>query len=289
MAYEIDTATDYLDLLARIETFAGNQGWTVHRSTYDAAAGTDGELILEGPGLSGNEAIVVGLRSYSDSGNDRWNFALRGFTSYDGSAWDSLPGASPEVYVPLWSSSIPYWLMVNGQRILLMAKVSTYYMHAYLGFVSTYSTASEYPYPLFIGGTSNSESENYTSISVHQAYWNYPDADSHGQWWRPDNQWWGINSDYDDGPRLFPWYEVHAVVSGVREGIGTHVLLPAILMDASSNQTVRGVVGELDGLFWVSGFGAGVEDTVTVGTQDYVVGQDVQRAEDNDHCALELA
>jgi len=288
MAFENAIASDYLDLLSKIETLANNNGWTIRRSTYDAANGTDGELILEGSGLSGNEAIVVGFRSYSDSSNDLWNWALRGFTGWDDVAWDDLPGASSEVYVPLRDNDIEYWLMINAQRILLMAKVSTRYMHAYLGFFDSYSTSSEYPYPMFIGGSARFENTKYSDSSGFGVYWSPTMGDGAGQWRHPNNQWLALDADSAVGPSLWPWFEVFDHVSvDLRDGLGTYVLLPAILRNDDQDDE-RGVAGALDGVYWTTGFGLSVEDTITVNAQDYIVGQAASSASDDDHCALEL-
>jgi hypothetical protein len=271
-------------------TFDVVQGWTAQRSTYDAGTDTDGELILEGVGLGGGEAIVVGVQSFRDAGNDRYNWRLRGFTSFDGSTWNALPGASTEVYLPLWSSSIPYWLIVNEQRLVLMAKVSTIYVHAYLGFVDTYATDTEHAYPLLVGGSALTDTVGYSDAASLRAYWADSGLGNPGYLYRPDGVWDQVRQDSTTGVELWPWtLDDETWFTHLRDGFGLHPMLPAVLISRPSGTKPRGVVGELDGVYWVSGFGASVEDTVTVGSQDHVLGQDINRNGRNDHVALELA
>jgi hypothetical protein len=52
----------------------------------------------------------------------------------------------------LWDASIPYWFVVNGRRVVVVAKLNTQYEIAYLGFVDPYFTPDQWPYPLAIGG-----------------------------------------------------------------------------------------------------------------------------------------
>lgn len=291
MAFEIDTASDYLDLLARIETFATANGWTSLRSTYDETTGTDGELILQGEGLSATDEIIVGIQSYQDVGAGRYNFRIRGFSAYDGAAWGSLPGLSAERYVPLWQNPIDYWLIVNAQRILLMAKVSTFYHYMYLGFIDSYSTDDEYPYPLMIGGTSDLSTETYSNVNC-QAFWG-KNAVSVAELRLPNAQWVTVNNTAlpSNVFHILPW-RIGASGTGfpnLRDGFSVVPLAPAVIVLPTTTTEIKGALGQLDGVFWLPGPNVSVEDTVTIGAEDYVVGHDIFRGSTNDHCALRLA
>src|SRR5690606_35600605 len=121
MAFEIATATDYLDLLARVEAFAVTHGWTVHRSDYDELAGTDGELILGAPGVSGGQDIICAIRATHSDPSDIHNWEIKGARQFSAQAFNSLTTQSPSRWLPLWNDSIPYWLVCNGQRLAMVA------------------------------------------------------------------------------------------------------------------------------------------------------------------------
>lgn len=291
MAFEIDTATNYLDLLARVEAFAVANGWTSRRSTYNAGTSTDGELILEGEGLSATDAIVVGVQTFKDVAAGRYNFRIRGFTGWDGAVWNSLPGPSAERYVPLWQNSIPYWLMVNAQRILLMAKCSTFYHYMHLGFIDTYSTDDEYPYPLMIGGTASSSTVKY-SDATPRAFWG-KNSQNEAELIMPSGLWVTISniSNIANGFAIMPWRwgAGGQVFPVVRDGFGVVPLVPAVVTMPTGTAGIKGTFGQVDGMYWAPGPNISVEDIITIGGTDYVIGHDVFRGSTNDHVALRLA
>ena len=47
--------------------------------------------------------------------------------------------------------SIPYWFLADGRRVIIVAKITTVYEHAYLGFLDAYATPGEWTYPLVVG------------------------------------------------------------------------------------------------------------------------------------------
>lgn len=161
MAYEIGAATDFKNLLVKLKTFvstsadliAAGQQWTILR---DDVSGINHELILKGPGYSGDDEILVSITTEEDDTNDYHNWILDGFYSYDQDvATDQQPGKIKKGYEPLlslWNNPIDYWITANGARIVLVAKVSSVYISMYLGFFEPYATPSEYPYPLVVAG-----------------------------------------------------------------------------------------------------------------------------------------
>jgi hypothetical protein len=119
------------------------------------------ELILQGVG-SGADQLFIGIRSYA-TGTPR-NFELAGFTGYTATApWANQPGVSPGrwdlneqgAYVPLNTTTINYWLFINGRRIIGIFKNSGAYPNMYLGWTNPFGTAAEFPYPMYVGGCSS--------------------------------------------------------------------------------------------------------------------------------------
>lgn len=162
MAFQTGTATDYKNLLSILRTFALANGWTEDRY----AQGAEDELIIHGDGDASDE-IYIGIDTYSDSGPGYYNWALRGFTGYDsGVDWSSQPGTSSSTYIPLRDSTIDYWLFINGRRICMIAKTGSSYQFMYAGFIDTYSTDAEWPYPLMVMGSSGNATTVFNSNEI---------------------------------------------------------------------------------------------------------------------------
>lgn len=124
------------------------------------------ERLLQGIG-SGADEVYVGFRTYQDLGVDAFNWEVAGMTGYSAaSQWDVQPGINPGrwydtvtvnrggSFVPLDDASMSFWFNQNGRRIIGVVKCGTgSYMNFYAGFVDPFNTTTEYPYPLFIGGS----------------------------------------------------------------------------------------------------------------------------------------
>jgi hypothetical protein len=208
MAYEIGVATDYKDLLARMQDFLNNPGraiasgdtsiselqpmssgefWQIKRwnTNYDGDNGI--EMILQGLGSSGDDEIYIGVQTYYHAGDDYYNWRLQGFTGYSaGQDFDSQPGAMTDApnynpKVTLWNSSIPYWFVGNGRRFAMIAKVSTVYVACYMGFLLPYGIPNQIPYPLAIGGSSvgyESDAKRWSGLAAEHR--NYYDTSEDG-------------------------------------------------------------------------------------------------------------
>jgi hypothetical protein len=290
MAYETGTVTDasgsfalaHQNLLERIknqvtsEAFMGaGQAWAAER--YDTTG--DHELILRGPGLSGTEEIYVGIKLYHDANADYYNCKVAGLTGYvSGNTFETQPGASGMLGVPLHNQSITYWLIANGQRIALAAKVGTpVYESFYIGNFLPYATPSQYPYPVIAAGMLSSASATRFSETTHSMPYKGNRAN--------------LKMRFVDGvwkqPECWPWN--NGLLAGstyqMRESPTDHYpLLPVTLNDSTPN-----IYGELDGIYFVSGFNNAVENTITIGGDTYLVVQDVWRTSHIDYYAMKLA
>lgn len=267
----VGTLAHYM-MLDKIRSFALASGfWEVLR--YDDTI-DNRELILKGEGYSGTEEIFVGFRCYQNASADVYNMTVAGFTGYvAGNSFASQPGAIL-LGVPAHNNRIDYWLTVNPQRIALAMKVGTpVYESAYAGKFLPYATPSQYPYPVFVGGMLTNESETRFSDSSHSMY-------AKGN---RDNCRMRFNDGTWRVPDTWPWVDSQLTSSEhVRDTDGNYPLLPVMLNDS------QGIYGELDGIFHISGFNNAVENTLTVGGDDYVVIQDVSRTGFADYYALRL-
>ncbi len=307
MAYEIGTATDYRDLLRKLRTFLtgtalGSQAWTELR--WDEQTTTQ-ELILRAPGLAGTEEIYCGIRSYQDATSGYYMWDLNGFIGYNAAnGFYAQPGAMPGPYVPcmsLWNTSIPYWFVANGRRVVVVAKVSTLYEAGYLGFIKPYATPNQYPYPLLVGGSMTGErGRNYSVTNPNHRHFIDPGENSYGNAYTacmlrgPSGTWLPFqNVIYSSGEQYYDtnrmvWPTCYEYLGGIREAPdGTYVLLPVVLTQYNS-ATDHDLFGELDGCYWVSGFNNASENLVNVGGVDHLVVQNVYRTSVRSYWALRL-
>lgn len=310
MAVEIGTASHHKDLLDKLRLFlttntdlvTAGQEWTT--LSWANVAGED-ELILRGRGMSGLENIHIGLRSYSDVSNDRYGWELKGYSGYNaGASWSTHPGYSGASYVALSNFTpadplrIPYWFVANGQRVVVVAKIETTYHACYLGKFLPYATPEQYPSPLFIGGENSSQIGYYNTAHETRHFADpglgtrYQNLD--GAWFVVQNFYSSSGSEADKYDNtIWPFQGSGSssdanidYVRGMRENIdGTYPILPLIL---NTNTPAVASLGELDGCFWTTGFGAAAEDIITIGGASYLVVQNVHRSASYYHWALKL-
>lgn len=271
----VGTLAHYM-MLDKIRSFALASGfWQVLR--YDDTIDKR-ELILKGEGYSGTEEIFVGFRCYQNANADVYNMTVAGFTGYvAGNSFEAQPGAIL-LGIPAHNNRIDYWLTVNPQRIALAMKVGTpVYESCYAGKFLPYATPSQYPYPVYCGGMLVDESETRFSDGTH--FFFLQGETNRGRMRFNDGTW--------RTPETWPWNNGELTGSGssdeqVRDTDGNYPLVPVTLNDS------QGVYGELDGLYYISGFNNAVENTLTVNGDDYVVIQNVGRTGFSDYYALRL-
>lgn len=149
--------------------------WSIQRLTGGGVSLTSPcELIAKGPG-AGTDSIYGGILTVSNVGADWYNWKVGGFTGFaTASAFELQSGYSGEattpVHLALWQSDIPFWFVVNGRRIIVVAKISTVYEMMYLGFITPYASPGQYPYPMFVGG---SLSHHGGAPAVGSANWRF--------------------------------------------------------------------------------------------------------------------
>jgi hypothetical protein len=269
------------------------------------------EMIWQAPGNGGLDQIIVGAKAFSNVGADYYDWRLGGFSAFNaGQAFTAQSGyvggagqAQSSPVLSLWNSTIPYWIIANGRRVIIIAKISTVYVAAYLGFMSSYMAPGAFPYPLIVGGNlaflnepvvtdpswrwsyagvemrnfaipfASSMSGDYqSSLRLRLTFGTWRGFDisnaeaTYGQLW--PNAYVDPAANYDWRPNLD----------------GTYPLLPVVLFDATPN-----IYGELDGVYSTAGFSQGSENTITVGGIPYLVVQNVFRNTKADFFAVRLS
>lgn len=287
------TATNHYDLLNKIVTHLtsgamGSQAWTLLKSEFLQPNDTEYRY-LRAPGLSGTDNIYINLAVNQQPGPDIFTLHIRGAIAFNNLlTWGVQPGTSPTSIVPLWDSTIPYWLIANGRRFIIIAKVSTTYQSGYAGFFIPYGTSSEMPYPIVVMG--NSGSSNRWSTADYRTGGFFDPVNGSSRFRFFDGAWVEI-ANYEnradirqDFTTTTIWPFSYNFGIGMQRD-GSYALYPTILHSAYS---APNVLGELEGVFQVSGFSNASEDIITIGADQYLVVQSVYRTSNRDYAAIKL-
>lgn len=285
-------------------TFSVTPPWLSQRSVSGS------EMIWEAPGNGGLEQIFVGVKEFHDVGGDYWNWRLGGFTAFNsGQTFEQQAGylggnnqAHPSPVLTLWNSTIPYWIVASGRRVVLVAKISTVYVSMYLGLMNTYMAPGAFPYPLVVGGNLAFQSEpgvgsanwrwSYSGNEMRAFPFGFPNAMS-GFYQSPlalrlaSGIWTGF--DLSSGETIFgqiwPYAYVLAGSFDWRPNLdGGYAMLPIVLFDSTPN-----VYGELDGVLATTGFSQGAENTITENGIAHLVVQNVFRNTKQDFFTVRLS
>jgi len=255
-------------LLALIKQKAELNGWTTLR--YDVTS-ANRELILKGVGLSGTEEIYIGFRCYQSIGADYYNMTAAVFTAYiAGNTFLTQPGVALSAF-PCHNLRIDYWLSVNAQRITGGLKVGTpIYVPFYAGKFLPYTLPTQWPYPVAVGGMFLSEPATRYSDTAQSIPYK------------------GNRSNFlirkIDGVYASPYAWPFTAQYNTRDTGTIYPLMPIVLHNNSST-----IYGELDGIYYISGFQQGVENTLVIGGVTYVVMQDVYRTGFSDYFAIRMS
>lgn len=318
MGYAIGTVTKgagdncHYQLLGVIKTLAEANGWVTQR--YDTAS-ANRELILKSQGLSGTEEIYVGFQTYQNVGADYYNILAATFTGYvAANTFTGQPGYIGSG-VPAHNNAITYFISCNAQRIVACLKVGTpVYEHFYVGKMFPYARPGEYPSPLVNAGMFNgAETKRFSDTAQQFPYPGYYySTTSYLKLRGLDGSW---NSVW-----CYPFTNKSSDVNALAGPATSNSLVPAdtyyqlepiILSQLSTTTTPSNVWGELDGVYFCSGFNNSVENVVqmggtstidqtgmtvlqavdailAVGGRAFVMCQNVNRTSWRDYVALEM-
>ncbi len=276
------------------------------------------QMIWQAPGNGGLDAILVGAKLFSSVTADYYNWRLGGFLAFDaGLAFENQAGyvggvaqAQPSPVLNLWDSSIPYWFIANGRRVIVIAKISTVYVAAYLGFLAPYASPGSFPYPLVVGGSMAWDGLSAAAIEPSATdarwRWSYTGTEihsfpmSHGGSASGNPQgaqlrmrltggnWQGFIAANDpQWGRIWPIEDSHAggMLDWRADLDGGYSILPVVLRDPQIPNTY----GELEGVGAITGFQQSAENTITAGADQWLVVPDVFRGSKVDYFAVKLA
>lgn len=256
-------------MLELIRDVCEAEGWLILR--YDTST-ENRELIMMAPGLSGGEEIYCGIYCYQSIPNDYYNLAVATMRGYvPDNTFLSQPGISPVSGVPAHNVRIDYWISVNGQRLNVAMKVGTPVYETFtIGKFHQYARPSQYPQPLVAIGMLNGAPGTRYSDTTHSM--GYKGGRGNCRVHFNDGSWLQ--------PLCYPW--AGGLSSNLRPGEPIYALTPVQLYNSTN------ILGELDGIFHITGFNNVVENTLSINGVDYVVIQDVGRTSFGDYIALEL-
>ena len=281
----VNVTTDYFD------TVASGAGWQTQFPWMAVKSpGNDGLL----------QTVFHSLQAQDIPGSDIYSMVVYPHTSYSAlNSADTQPGRDGGfAIVPAANIAMNYWMVANGRRFAMGLKVSTIYAGMYMGLMLPYARPSVYPLPWFLGGSSSNAATRWSDsgTSVLNVFARAQDSASvSGQAavrditgvWRHVAQHNILSSDATFAPgRMYP-QSLRGSGSGinyVRENFGGgYPLIPL-----APGVTSVGMMGEIDGCFWTTGFGQAAENTINVDRFDHVVFQNIFRNTIADYWALRM-
>jgi hypothetical protein len=163
----------------------GTNAWT--ELSYNGS----NSAIYNAPGLSGAEQIGVGIGFEANVGTD--SYALTGwmFRSYNALlSHTAQPGYSGTGYQAIWNQPTPYWFIGNGQRVIVVTKISTVYTASYIGKFLMYGAPGEYPQPYVRLMTYQDNSLRWSSINENFRCFFDPGSHLGSHMLNPNGQWY---------------------------------------------------------------------------------------------------
>lgn len=280
---------------------------------YDASGifiGTPGEqTILKAPFSSEGNFALVKLTLGSSRDSNWFNIGLQSGVSIENLTYDignsetltyaSFVNPSPVTYFPsvdaVGVNNISYWLAVNGRRFACATKADTVYTGCYGGLFLPYGTLTQYPYPMVVGEASGVETVSIQDVDVQTRTFIDPGQGSL-QVYRPDNTWWAYSNQAFDR-NVWPFDEVSQILDEPETFLAGHTsigtiaaapaypMFPCILHESNPQNNA---LGELEGVFGVSGFNNTSENIIDVGGVDHLVVQDLFRTDVGNYWAMKL-
>lgn len=265
------------------------------------------EWVWQSPGLDGARPSYMCMRTVHNQPADIFNIGLLGFRSWDSTQLTtaqpgvSIGGAVNAQVKGFMSASSPfgYWFVVNGQRLIVVMKIGSVYQICYLGFGLPYEPPSVHPYPMIVAGTYKDASSRY-SITV--ADYRNPTDPGHGTMtaYYPDSVWrehanrtvlTGTEGTIDTAAgyegKVWPtnYNATTIAIDYLKDNIdGSRFLFPCVLY----NTVPRHTWGEIDGLYWSTGFGITAETVIREDRFDHLMIPNVFRNGAKDYGAVRL-
>lgn len=286
---------------------------------------SESNLALKGTGLAGADEIFLFFRTWYATDEGAYALTFNAGTGYlpNERSLNKQPGLNPRgnMVVPLWQTTMPYWFVANGRRVIFVFKVSTSYESGYAGLFLPFATPSQYALPLYIGGSAapDSPSYKYDYVSAAHSCFCIPGQVSYasssddfvtystGRVMLPDGSWFGLTNRPNSSTNsealihgsgtpgsIYPWNTFGDGLMNstsnapFRENVGgSYSPVPAQLFQRRPIGNSKWL-GQLDGVAYISGFGNGPENTGVIDGKNYTVFQNAYRNSISEFFALKM-
>lgn len=291
MAFFTGTATNLANLLVHIRDHLDDEGWAINAYTTGGAAPNPDYLYVTGPGYGTGYEVSFAIRTYTDAPNNHYCLELRAATAYDPAAdWGLQPGVSPNsTFTRCWNSGMTYWLAVSDRRIVLVVKCSNTYHSMYAGYMNTFANPIEYPYPFYMAGdaaipgpfgATENKTRSIANPGLGAAYVREP-----GGLWRAVAVYGDASDDfsvasasrytmwpymaYSSGLEFTPVYSRPPFARGAPlPGLpGSLWMMNAYIIGMTDD---AGVIGALEGVYWIPGNTISAEQEFTIGSDEFI-------------------
>ncbi len=328
MAYDNDTVAGNVALWDYIIDFLttglGADNWDV---AWTAPGGEEDGIVLKAAGSTGTEEIFIGFSRVDSVDTDANHINIYGMTGVleDATNMSGHINVSPEVRIWADASTMKVWIVANARRMIIVVNISTVYQAAYAGFYLPYAPPTSYPYPMFIGGTSNIDTDvaDWRSTSPYHSQFPFApriggsgsDGAFRANSWLLDNAgaWVPVMAGDDTAIAILPNYAFDEEIDGnnnwhitpewtssssyrkmgyngirsrITQNFGGGFALEQMTF-ARVNPATE-MIGVLDGAYFVPGVGNVAENTIEIDSIDYLVVQDVFRTVTTSYWAMKL-
>lgn len=278
-------------------------GDIAHANDYDVAFG---QAVFEAPGNDGDSEIFLGIHPFERADIDYFDWELSSFDGFNPSApFIQQAGVHRQLYLPLWDDPIAYWFIADGRRLVVIAKLGSQYEVAYLGLLDGYFTPLQAPYPMALGGSLavgtnplwNDTVFRHSNGTLQHSAFSHSDrgvvSGIYNLQLRSrnlDGSWSGYEAKQNDAIASAPLSSENQIWP-FRSGLtlldqnidGGSTLWPLML-----NHSAPNTVGQLSGVFAVSGQGLAAETLIRIGAIDYIVIPNIFRTDRDDFLAIAL-
>lgn len=275
MAFQKGKANGHIDLLNKLHTFATANGWTSERNE---TSDSEKEIALKSTGAGGNDSIVLMFRSNTIAASDAYNIKCRASSVWVPGVFDNLTGASPTNALYLWNGEIDYYFIVSKERIIIACLLSGVTQYYYGGNLRTYTSKGHWAAPICCFAIGTDINARWSATGDNFSGWQHIRGSNpcmlqdHGNTWTKPN------------------YMYPSMDTGLTQNLRQFSNGDVPLMQQMVKHNSYGIVGELPGVFGLSGFGLSNWQELTHSSgKKFLVIQNVYRADATDYLAVELS
>lgn len=264
--FRVKKGVTIYDILREIESLLTDMGWTVKKKDTDGSNIT--YIIFEGIG-DGGDKIYLQFKADTETNT---SIIIDSSVGYDthlehweqpGSIqqWNKLEEDTPAeknncpTLTVTYNEEFNYWLFADTYRLVIVVRMSTFYVSAYMGFINPVSSERQYTYPVYIAG--NATVKNQDMLKT-QGSFVFP-KDGSGYIRRVDGEWRKFdctlpNPDPDTDGTIFPYNTgSKKLITNYKDKdsqIQDNFLLFPIILQIKNPTDVCGI---LRGVYWISG------------------------------------